>query len=86
METDTNTRINLKESEYDQDTYIGRVKHFVKLTNPVNVFLTDSQLSDAERIVKNHQQGELKVPIYIKVVFVKCDDSSEKDPSRSCIQ
>ena len=33
-------RLNLSESQYDQETYLGRVQHFVKLTNPLNLTLS----------------------------------------------
>ena len=33
-------RLNLSDSQYDQDTYLGRVQHFVKLTNPLNLTLS----------------------------------------------
>ena len=33
-------RLNLSDSQYDQETYLGRVQHFVKLTNPLNLTLS----------------------------------------------
>ena len=33
-------RLNLSDSQYDQETYFGRVQHFVKLTNPLNLTLS----------------------------------------------
>ena len=31
-------KLNLDKPEFDQSTYVGRVRHFVKLTNPMNLF------------------------------------------------
>ena len=36
----SDNRLNLSDSQYDQETYLGRVQHFVKLTNPLNLTLS----------------------------------------------
>ena len=41
-------KLNLDQPQFDQSTYIGRVKHFVKLTNPMNLFVS-------VRIYNNHK-------------------------------
>ena len=41
-------KLNLDQAQFDQSTYIGRVKHFVKLTNPMNLFVS-------VRIYTNHK-------------------------------
>ena len=50
-------RLNLKNAEFDQETYSGRVLHFCKLTDPRNALLTASQLENAKDIVTRHQKG-----------------------------
>lgn len=48
-------RINLDAPRYDQSTYINRAKHFLIVTNPLNVFASDAQLENAARIVRDYR-------------------------------
>ncbi|KAI8423103.1 hypothetical protein MSG28_014186 [Choristoneura fumiferana] len=50
--------IDLNGSRYDQDTYIGRAKHFFMLTNPMNIFATAEQLQEAKKIVETYQYSK----------------------------
>ncbi|CBY21947.1 unnamed protein product [Oikopleura dioica] len=52
------SRLNLKNAEFDQETFSGRVFHFCKLTDPRNALLSASQLQNAKDIVTRHQKGE----------------------------
>lgn len=38
----------LSENEFDQSTYWGRVRQFVKQTNPLNLLVTSTQLKEAQ--------------------------------------
>lgn len=55
------TRINLDEPRYDQETYWGRAKHFILTTNPLNLFVSSSRLEEAKRLVQAYKCGE-KIP------------------------
>lgn len=48
-------RVNLDEPRYDQSTYLNRAKHFLIVTNPLNVFATEEQLDRAARIVRDYR-------------------------------
>ncbi|KAF2884511.1 hypothetical protein ILUMI_21656 [Ignelater luminosus] len=47
--------ININEPRYDQETYVGRAKHFLKVTNPLNVLASTSALENAKCIVTKHR-------------------------------
>lgn len=49
----TNTKINLDEPRYDQETYVGRAKHFLETTNPLNLFVSARKLEDAKCLVQS---------------------------------
>ncbi|KAK3096078.1 hypothetical protein FSP39_022821 [Pinctada imbricata] len=51
-------RINIEEPRYDQETFVGRAKHFFITTNPLNVLATTSQLNNAKDIVERYRKGE----------------------------
>ncbi|OWF55046.1 sideroflexin-1-like [Mizuhopecten yessoensis] len=51
-------RVNIEEPRYDQNTYIGRVKHFLITTNPLNVLATNTQLDKAKSIVEKYRKGD----------------------------
>ena len=50
-------RIDLDKPRYNQDTYIGRAKHFFQTTNPLNIFASNSQLQTAATLVKQYRAG-----------------------------
>ena len=64
-------RVNLKNAEFDQETYSGRVFHFCKLTDPRNALLTDSQLQNAKDIVTRHQKGKGSTFLTLFKQFIK---------------
>ncbi|CAG5013834.1 unnamed protein product [Parnassius apollo] len=43
--------IDLDKPRYDQSTYSGRAKHFLLLTNPLNILASDKELDEAKKIV-----------------------------------
>lgn len=47
--------IDIDKPRYDQNTYIGRVKHFVVTTNPLNILASNSKLNEAKEIVENYR-------------------------------
>ncbi|XP_017081688.1 sideroflexin-1-3 [Drosophila eugracilis] len=51
-------RVNIDEPKYDQNAYLGRVKHFFLLTNPLNVLASASKLEEARQIVLKYRAGK----------------------------
>ncbi|XP_070508998.1 sideroflexin-1-3 [Chironomus tepperi] len=51
------TGINIDEPRYPQNTYVNRAKHFLIVTNPLNVFASEAALNNAARIVKDYKAG-----------------------------
>lgn len=51
-------RINLDEPRYDQETYIGRAKHFFLTTNPLNLFVSSKRLEEARCLVMKYRCNE----------------------------
>jgi tricarboxylate carrier len=50
--------INLDEPRYPQNTYINRAKHFLIVTNPLNVFASEKELARAARIYRDYKAGK----------------------------
>jgi sideroflexin-1/3 len=48
-------KINLNEPRFDQSTYLNRARHFLIVTNPLNVFASEAELDRAARIVKDYK-------------------------------
>ncbi|KAF9372167.1 hypothetical protein CPC16_002625, partial [Podila verticillata] len=44
---------------YDQSTYLGRVKHFIKVTSPRNLFVSGKGLEDAKNLINDYNAGKL---------------------------
>ncbi|XP_037068290.1 sideroflexin-3-like isoform X2 [Pollicipes pollicipes] len=51
-------KINLDAPRWDQSTYLGRAKHFLIITNPLNVFASSAELDAAKDIVTKYRAGE----------------------------
>lgn len=51
-------RVNIDEPKYDQNSYLGRARHFFLLTNPLNVLATASKLDEARQIVLKYRAGK----------------------------
>lgn len=50
-------RINLDSPRWQQDTYLGRAKHFLTVTDPRNILATNEQLEAAKKLVKEYRLG-----------------------------
>jgi len=48
-------RIDPIAPNYDQSTYIGRVKHFFEITNPFTVFLSKKKLLQAKELLDQYK-------------------------------
>lgn len=52
--------IALPESHFDLSTYWGRVRHCAEISDPSMLFTTESDLSQARKIIGAYRHGELK--------------------------
>ncbi|XP_066149470.1 sideroflexin-1 [Euwallacea fornicatus] len=50
-------KINLDEPRFDQNTYMGRAKHFIQTTNPLNLFVSSRKLDDAKCLIQSYKSG-----------------------------
>ncbi|PZC70903.1 hypothetical protein B5X24_HaOG214668 [Helicoverpa armigera] len=57
----TTPPIDLDKPRWDQSTYWGRAKHFILLTNPLNVFTSEAKLDEAKRVVSEYRETK-KMP------------------------
>ncbi|KAG0098000.1 hypothetical protein BGZ93_001382 [Podila epicladia] len=44
---------------YDQSTYLGRVKHFIKVTSPRNLFVSGKGLENAKNLINDYNAGKM---------------------------
>lgn len=51
-------RIDINKPKYDQSTYVGRVKHFLLLTNPLNLLASGDTLNKARQTVERYRAGK----------------------------
>jgi tricarboxylate carrier len=58
----TEKYIDIEKPRYDQNTYVGRAKHFFVTTNPLNILASDRQLDDAKAIVESYRQSKRLPP------------------------
>ena len=47
--------MDLSKPRYDQNTYIGRAKHFFETANPMNVFVSRKRLEEAAKIIRAYK-------------------------------
>ncbi|KAF9570472.1 hypothetical protein BGW38_008740, partial [Lunasporangiospora selenospora] len=52
-------RIDLSKPRYDQSTYLGRVRHFIKITSPLNLLVTPHRLEGAKTLIADYNSGRL---------------------------
>ncbi|XP_075229598.1 sideroflexin-1-like [Lycorma delicatula] len=62
-------RINLDEPRWDQNTYWGRAQYFFNTTNPLNIFVTSTQLDDAKVLVDKFRAGETLAGVTIEELY-----------------
>ena len=48
-------KIDIEHPRYDQSTFVGRAKHFLITTNPLNVLASDAELDHAKNIVEKYR-------------------------------
>lgn len=63
-ENKENTRIDIEKPKWDQRNYTGRARHFLTLTNPLNVFASSNQLERARDIVQKYRYMTCLTTIY----------------------
>ncbi|CAF3287355.1 unnamed protein product [Rotaria socialis] len=56
------SKVNIEDPRYDQETYSGRAKHFFLTTNPLNLLANDHKLNEAKMIVENYRHGIVSRP------------------------
>ena len=54
--------INIDEPRYDQNTYIGRAKHFFITTNPLNILVSNKELENAKDVVESYRKTKVLPP------------------------
>ncbi|KAG0325730.1 hypothetical protein BGZ99_000250 [Dissophora globulifera] len=52
-------RIDLSKPRFDQSTYLGRVRHFIQVTSPLNLLVTDRGLEDAKTLISDYKAGKI---------------------------
>lgn len=51
----TDNRINLDIPRWDQNTYVGRLKYFFNVTNPLHILKNDEELNKAKELVDKYK-------------------------------
>ncbi|XP_065210791.1 sideroflexin-1 [Planococcus citri] len=55
---DLDRRVNIDAPRWDQNTYIGRLKYFFNVTNPLYILKTDEDLNKAKELVDKYKSGQ----------------------------
>eukprot|EP00757_Euglenozoa_sp_SAG-D1_P013893 gene13893-566_t len=51
-------RIDLSQPRYDQDTYMGRFRHFVDVTDPMTLLTTLKQVEEAQILLDQYEKSD----------------------------
>ncbi|KAF9112865.1 hypothetical protein BGX27_002666 [Mortierella sp. AM989] len=51
--------IDLSKPFFDQSTYLGRVRHFIQVTSPMNLFVTKRGLEEAKTLISDYNAGKI---------------------------
>lgn len=51
-------RVDIDKPKYDQNSYLGRAKHFFLLTNPLNLLASNATLDKARQTVERYRAGK----------------------------
>lgn len=51
-------KVDIDQPLYDQSTYLNRAKHFLLLTNPLNLLASNAELERAKRIIQDYRAGK----------------------------
>ncbi|KAM6443454.1 sideroflexin-3 isoform 4-T5 [Liasis olivaceus] len=59
MSAELSLLININEPRWDQNTFMGRAKHFFTVTDPRNLLLSSKALEDARRVIQDYRMGKV---------------------------
>jgi tricarboxylate carrier len=52
-------KVDIEKPEFDQSSYLGRVKLFYKITNPMTLFKSSSAIKDAQKLIEDFKNNKL---------------------------
>jgi len=51
-------RVNLNKPRYDQNTFLGRLRHFLNMVDPMTLFTSDVKLKKAIKLLEDYETGK----------------------------
>ncbi|KAF8934939.1 Tricarboxylate/iron carrier [Dissophora ornata] len=78
------SRIDLSKPRFDQSTYLGRVRHFMQVTSPLNLFVTNHGLEKAKTLIADYNAGQISHVDPAKLWRAKeiCDSTLHPDTGK----